>query len=189
MRKVFRHTSPKGIANNFPKTVKNQKGIRKRTSSGFTLSEVLTTVSIIGVLSSIAAPTFQAQYSSSCQSQPENIINALMATTQAYNDEFGTPATSWSDLDQIGTIMTKNGPAVSSSFGPIPMTACEYWLEAEQTGHHYIFSATRSKAKPTKPYPVDNFNVHGCLNTATGTSQIILGDGNQPASIGELNCD
>jgi type IV pilus assembly protein PilA len=165
-----------------------QKQISKK-DLGFSLSEILITVSIVGVLSSIAIPSFYKQYAASCQNHPENIINALMATTQAYNDEFGTPATSWRDLDKIGTLMTENGPATSNTFEPVPLTTCNYWLEVSQSGDTYIFSAIRSEEEPSEPYPVDNLNVYGCLNVSTGSSEIALGDGSQSASLSSLSCN
>jgi prepilin-type N-terminal cleavage/methylation domain-containing protein len=181
--------SPKDINYNNLEPPERLTKVKKSASLGFSLSEVLITVSIVGALGSIAVPTFHKQYASSCQSQPENIINTLMATTQAYNDEFGVPATSWRDLDKIGTLMTENGPAVGASFGPVALTACKYWLEVKHTGNSYIFSAIRSEAEPIEPYPSDNLNVKGCLNVATGSSKIARGDGDQPASISSLDCN
>lgn len=159
------------------------------SKDGFSLTEVLITVSIIGTLSAIAVPSYQNQYKRSCQIQSENTINALMATSQAYNDEFGTPATSWEDLDRIGTLMTKDGPATSSDFSAIPLAACNYWLEVSHNGNDYIFSAARKNLEPIEPSQTDNLNVYGCLNVATGASDIALGDGDQPASTGDLSCN
>lgn len=179
--------------NNFPpcndSKLNMKKKFRKEASGGFSLSEVLITVSIVGILSSIAAPSFHKQYASSCQSQPENTINALMTTAQAYNDEYGTPATNWKDLDSVGTLMTTDGPATSSDFSAIKLPTCDYWLEISHSGNDYVFSAARRGLEPTGEIKTDNLNVYGCLNVATGASDIALGDENQPASAANLSCE
>lgn len=171
-----------------PKSTRPSRSNIQIINAGFSLTEALITVSIVGVLSSIAIPSYHKQYASSCQSQSENAINALMPTVQAYSDEFGTPATSWKDLDQISTMMTSNGPARGDNFKPVQLAACDYWLEVTRTGNNYRFSAIRSEAQPTGSETTDNLNVYGCLNVATGSSDIAAGDGVQPASSGSLSC-
>lgn len=165
------------------------KKFKKAASSGFSLSEVLITVSIAGILSGIAIPSYHRQYASSCQSQSENAINALMPAVQAYSDEFGTPATSWNNLDQISTLMTSNGPARGDNFQPVQLSTCNYWLEVTQTGNNYRFSATRGEEQPSGSEATDKLNVYGCLNVATGSSDIAAGNGVQPASSGSLSCN
>lgn len=83
----------------------------KRTTStnGFSLAELMTAVAVIGTLSAISIPSYIDQVKRGCQSEPESIINQVMMQAQAYNDEFGNPASGWSDLDKIATLMTKDG--------------------------------------------------------------------------------
>ena len=175
---------------------------------GFTLTEMLTTVSIVGILAAISLPNYVKQLSRGCQGSPESIINQVMMQAQAYNDEFGNPPSSWSDLDKIGTLMTKDGPALGTSFQPIPLQTCDYSLWGKQDGNDYLFAVTKkniiglpSPIFPFEPEPNedgkiiprpsdagDEFNVVGCLNVATGTSDIKRGNGSTLAYVDDLTC-
>ena len=85
--------------------------------NGFTMIELLSSVVIIGILSSVAIPSYFKQVERTCQGDPESIINQVMMQAQAYNDEFGNPASGWSDLDKIATLMTKDGDRFLLSSG------------------------------------------------------------------------
>ena len=179
-----------------------------KASSGFSLPEVLAAVTIVGALSSVAIPSYVNQLSRTCQGDPESIINQAMMQAQAYNDEFGTPATGWSDLDKIATLMTSDGPATGNSFFPIELPTCDYKLWAKQENNDYLFVATKkdvigtpTPGMPIKPEPDENgefitaaenvgdeFNVVGCLNVATGASDIKGGNGSALAYVDDLTC-
>ena len=179
-----------------------------KASSGFSLPEVLAAVTIVGTLSSVAIPSYVKQLERSCQGDPESIISQSMMQAQAYNDEFGTPAKGWSDLDKIATLMTSDGPATGSSFFPIELPTCDYKLWAKQENNDYLFVATKkdivgtsTPGMPIKPEPDENgefitaaenvgdeFNVVGCLNVATGASDIKGGNGSELAYVDDLTC-
>ena len=181
---------------------------RRIQLDGFTLIEMLTTVSIVGILAAISLPNYFKQLSKGCQSTPESIINQVMMQAQAYNDEFGNPASGWSDLDKIATLMTADGPAIGSTFQPIPLQTCGYYLWGKQTGNDYLFVATNKNVigiptplAPSKPeedengdlviepsHSDDDFNVLGCLNVATGASDIKRGNGSTLAYVDDLTC-
>ena len=184
------------------------KNPENQFNSGFSLTELLASISIIGILSAVALPSYTNQLSKRCQGDPKSIISQAMMQAQAYNDEFGTPATGWSDLDKIATLMTSDGPATGNSFFPIELPTCEYKLWAKQEDNDYLFVATKKDVVgtpapllPIKPEPDDNgefitaadnvgdeFNVVGCLNVATGASDIKGGNGSQLAYVDDLTC-
>lgn len=177
-------------------------------STGFTLTELVTSIAIVGTLSAISIPNYIKQISRGCQSEPESIINQVMMQAQAHNDEFGTPATGWSDLDKITTLMTAEGPALGATFQPIPLQTCDYNLWGKQAGNDYLFIATKKNVlgiptpiAPFKPQDDENddltvepsnsgddFNVLGCLNVATGASDIKRGNGSELAYVDDLTC-
>ena len=177
-------------------------------SSGFSLTELLVAMSIVGILSSIALPSYTNQLSKRCQGDPKSVISQSMMQAQAYNDEFGTPAKGWSDLDKIATLMTSDGPATGGSFFPIELPTCDYQLWGKRDGNDYLFVATKKDVLgtpvplvPIKPEPDENgdiitapenvgdeFNVVGCLNVATGASDIKGGNGSELAYVDDLTC-
>jgi type IV pilus assembly protein PilA len=181
---------------------------REKPFDGFTLTELLTAIVIVGTLSSIALPSYFKQLSRTCQGDPESIINQVMMQAQAYNDEFGNPASGWSDLDKVATLMTKDGPALGASFQPIPLQTCDYNLWGKQDGNDYLFAVTKknvigtpSPIFPFEPEPNgdgeivsqpsdagDEFNVVACLNVATGASDIKRGNGSTLAYVDDLTC-
>jgi type IV pilus assembly protein PilA len=164
--------------------------------NGFTLPEVMVTVSIVGILSSIALPAYLEQKTASCQGYPESIISQAMMQAQAHKDEYGKAAKGWSELDKIGTIMTSSGPAKGSSFEWIRLPSCGYKLMASYNAEEYTFNATQEnafiKSNQLQTIEVDpqknKFNVVGCLNVATGASDIQRGDGTSWAQTSSLNC-
>ena len=131
-----------------------------------------------------------------------------MMQAQAHNDEFGTPAEGWSDLDKIATLMTSDGPATGGSFSAIELPTCDYQLWGKRDGNDYLFVATKKDVLgspvpivPIKPEPDkngdiitapenagDEFNVVGCLNVATGASDIKGGNGSELAYVDDLTC-
>ena len=184
------------------------KNPENQFNSGFSLTELLASISIIGILSAVALPSYTNQLSKRCQGDPKSAISQSMMQAQAYNDEFGTPAKGWSDLDKIATLMTSDGPATGASFLPIELPTCDYKLWAKQEDNDYLFVATKKNVigtsapdLPIKPEPNesgeivaapdnagDEFNVVGCLNVATGASDIKGGNGSALAYVDDLTC-
>ena len=163
---------------------------------GFTLSETLVTISIIGVLSAVAVPEYTRQKEFSCQKPIEAQLSTLLSQAQAYNDEFGTGPNSWKELDKIATVMTATGPATSNDFDWIETPACNYKVKANKEGNQYTFIAAQKGSFPLAPEDSDEgidpqkntYNVVACVNVATGASDISRGDGKTATSPSDLTC-
>ena len=84
-------------------------------NSGFTLTELTISAAIIGALGATAFPHYLNQIETSCQRQTVSVVSQILTQTQAFNDEFGTTAQTWTELDEIATIMTADGPATGGS--------------------------------------------------------------------------
>ena len=175
--------------------------IRMRKSSfgdpAFSLTEMLVTSSLIGMIASIAVPGYIGQKNSSCQNYPESIIEQAMSQAQAHQDEYASLAAGWSDLDKIATIMTKSGPAIGDDLSWIELPNCDYRLMGERDGNEYTFIAAQSGSF-IPPEEQDNnneinalknkYNVVGCVNVATGASDIQSGTGETAVSTSSLSC-
>lgn len=91
----------------------------RRGNSGLTLSELLISISILGILSSIALPNYLNQVNRTRQNETASVISQIQTTIAAYADEFGVLPTSWADLNNTNAIMTENGPATDNDFAAI----------------------------------------------------------------------
>ena len=184
------------VNKNQPQSQNNKRSKVHKAEPGLTLPEALMTVAIAGILSSISIPAYFRQLTKSCQGTPGQAINQSMGAAQAYYDEYGEPATSWSDLNKMATLMTKSGPAIDSGFGWIDLPSCDYRLKAEQEDNQYTFIAkqtgafkgTNSEGDEEFDETKNTYNIVGCLNLDTGASEIKRGDGTDPASTSNLNC-
>jgi len=149
-----------------------QASSNKRSNDrGFTLTELTVSVAIVGTIAATATPHYLNQLESSCQRQAESVVSQILTQTQAFNDEFGIAPTTWGELDEIATIMTADGPAISGKLSsPITLPPrCSYKLSSSKNEQKYIFEAT-----PPENYN-PNLNILACINTDTGASDIKRG--------------
>jgi type IV pilus assembly protein PilA len=173
------------------------KTLNRAKATGFTLTEVLVTVGIVGTLSAMAVPTYIEETKKSSQNEAMSMIAQIMNQTAVFNDEFGTPATSWNDLDKIATIQTNSGSATANNFNWITLQPGQYSVMALQSGNSYTFKAAPASTiivDPELPTPdnstsLSNYNIVACLNVATGASDIRKGTFSAATSTSELNCN
>ena len=132
--------------------------------NGFTLTELLAGVAIIGIISSIALPNYLNQVNRSRQNEVASRISQMQTTIASYADEFGVLPTSWSDLNSISAVMTEDGPATATDFGIITLADGFYEAEISTSGNLFTITAT-NKNEPT-------LNIEACLNLTNGASGI-----------------
>ncbi len=136
----------------------------KNQLSGFTLSETLVTVAIVGILSSIALPNYIDQVDRARQNEVTSTISQIQTTIAAYADEFGVLPTSWADLNNTSAIMTESGPATNNDFSAINLAAGFYNVAIENSDNLFTITATRDDK--------ENLNVIACINLTNGASGI-----------------
>ena len=157
--------------------------ITNTTNQGFSLTEILVTVTIVGILSSIALPNYMNQMRSTRQREAETIVSQVMIQVAAHSDEYGVNAQGWDNLDDIAAVMTDTGTASGGTFSTITLPGGNYSLDVKgPAGNDYIITATPTDTNSS------SFNVLGCINVSTGASNIQAGDDTTAAAEADLTC-
>lgn len=148
---------------------------RRHRSQGFSLVEVMITVAIIAILSAVAVPNYFNSLNKAKQSEAATQISQIQSGIQAYNDEFLTPPSGWTELGQVTTVMTASGVATGTGFSTIQAQSGNYSIAITKNGATYTITATTSQAGV-------NWNILACVDTSTGASQLTRGNGAQSAA-------
>ena len=149
-----------------------------RDWSGFTLSEVMITTAILGILSGIALPNYLNQVNRSRQNEAASTISQIQTTIASYADEFGVLPTSWAELNETSAVMTENGPATSNNFQAITLAGGHYDVAISNNNNLFTITATRDDEP--------NLNIIACVNLTNGASSI--NQGTQAAAASAPNC-
>ena len=144
-------------------------------NKGFTLTEIVICAGIIGLLSSIAIPSYVGQLCRAESAETEATIGSIQAIIAAFHDETGATPSTWDDLSSISAVMTNEGPARGALSSPITLPGNRYELSIDgPTESTYEILAERSEG-------CENRDVRACLNISTGASDQRRGDGENNA--------
>lgn len=146
--------------------------------TGFTLSEVMITTAIVGILSSIALPNYINQVNQTRQNEAASTIAQIQTAIAAYADEFGVLPTSWGELNDTSAVMTDDGPATQDNFQAITLAGGYYDVAISNTDNLFTITAT-SDDNP-------NLNIIACVNLTNGASGI--NQGTKTAAASAPNC-
>ncbi len=162
---------------------------------GFTLTEVLITIVIVGILSAVALPNYFRQVQRTRQNEAAATLAQLLSIVAAYDDEYRSPPTTWKDLSDITAVMTDSGPAAAGNgilTDNITLPGGHYQVSRNtpNNGSYYIFMAA--------PMPVQastqDYNVMACVDLVTGASDVKIGtrddsaDADAQIEAADLNC-
>ena len=163
----------------------------------FTITELLITITIISILSSIALPSYFRQLQKTKQGEAANILTFLSTSVMGYVDEFGTTPTTWEELSEISTVMTPSGPVTSAS-GKL---SCEITIQSGD----YTIHRTNGGPDFTKCSPITSdtfifeavptsqnqgaaaFNVISCVDSKLGVSDLKLGKKDASGAVDKTN--
>ena len=166
----------------------NHKASQAVKEHGFSLSELLATVSIVGILSSIALPSFTNQMERTKQNSMAASMEQLLVRIVSSKEEIGLPPESWKDLSDQAVIMTKTGPASANEgdlVNEITLSDGDYTVKRidDLADDDYFVLEALTSQKPER-------NVLGCIDLSTGASDVKLGitDSKEPAKITDLIC-
>ncbi len=142
---------------------------------GFTLSELLISITLIGILSSISLPNYTRSVCRSSQAEAVSELSMLQTTAMSFTDEFGTAPTKWEQMNAIAPvqILDSNGKKgrASGKIDSTPQTlrSNKYELSGSSTNGSLTFNTEPTKGCPT-------YNAEACINTKTGESDLEKGD-------------
>ena len=146
--------------------------------SGLTLTELLISVVILGILSAIALPNYFDQVNRSHQNEAASTISQIQTTIASYADEFGVLPESWAELNETSAVMTDNGPATSKNFQTITLAGGYYDVVINNTDNLFTITASRDDEP--------NLNIVACVNLTNGASGI--NQGTKTAAASAPNC-
>ena len=170
--------------------MKNKK-MPTTPNNGFTLTELLISVSIIGILGSVSIPQYFHQLQKTRQNEATAALSHIQTTIAAFVEEVGLLPQSWKDLNTISPLMTPTGAANKANFSTITLASigCSannpfncYQVEAKE--EEYIFTL---HAKPLNT-DVATYNILACLDLKTGASDIRKGNNKSKAKTQQLKC-
>ena len=154
------------------------------SKAGFTLTELLAAVAIVGILSTVALPNYLRSVNKARQAEVANQISQLTVSIQGYREEYLRNPSGWGDLAQITPIPTNKGLVTSGAgFSPNLSTPNGgfYSISITSSGDEYTITGT----------PVDSDNskwdISACLNTKNGASALERGSGQTSAEV--ANCE
>ena len=163
--------------------MKGEPKMKPKNPNGFTLTELLVAVGIIGILSSVTVPSYIDQVDQSRQRETASAIAGIQTTIAAYADEFGQLPDSWAELNGISVVMTNNGPATQQDFNSITLPGEYYKARIEtNTGNRNLFTIIADHRDKEKP----NLNIIACINLNNGASAI--NQGTKAAAAAAPNC-
>ena len=143
-------------------------------SKGFTLTELLIGVAMIGILSSISFPIYTRQITKTKQSEAAGILTNLQTSIASYVDEYSDNPTKWGELAKIAVVMTNDGPvqdsdsAGLSTLKTMQNEAYNMSINVDSLNDdHYILTAT--------PTDSNDYNVKACIDVSNGASDLKMG--------------
>ena len=138
----------------------------RSNSSAFTLTELMVTVAIIGVITAAAFPKYLQQIQKARQADTTNQISQILTTIQAYREEFLDDPNGWNDLARITPVKQDSGIAKGSSYSAISSPNGGHYSIAIQKGNPFSITATPRQSKQA------GWSIKACINTTTGVAEL-----------------
>ena len=168
-----------------------KKQCQIESSEGFTLSELLIAIAIVGILSAVALPNYFNQVQKTRQNEAATTLSQVQTTIAAYADEMGLLPAKWSELNKITPLMTPEGPADKNNFSPVAIASAGC---AKASGKNCYKVIVKKKDQlfnleaRSNNSDAANYNVVACLDLRTGASDLKKGTSSKKASLKDLRC-
>lgn len=99
---------------------------RHPENTGFSLSELMITISIIGILSIVALPNYTRSICKTKQSEVIGEASMIQTAIMTYMDERGALPATWDDINEIRPIATTNKGTKSTAGGTLEFQKCKH---------------------------------------------------------------
>ena len=169
----------------FRKELINYLSRRKfKSGSAFTLVELIVVVVIIGILSSIAIPSFQNASDKAKQKEASSLVASYLKAAQAYYTEYGQVARNSLQLGEyVAVSACRNG---DSNYCKNNNNSLINWSRATRTqwfspsGNYDIRLGVTGPRLNILAYPRNQsmWGVIGCYSTDTGATKVKENSGN-----------
>ena len=144
-------------------------------SEGFTITELLAAVLIIGILTTIALPNFTRQFTKTKQSEAVAVLSQLQQKLASYVDVYKSPPPSWKSLSDYSLVMTASGPASETTpftTTTITLPGNNYEVDVDLVSTNlYAFTATPTNSQAR----TDGYNSIACLDLNNGATDFKKG--------------
>ena len=167
---------------------------KTNSNSAFTLVELIVVVVIIGILSSIAIPSFQNASDKAKQKEPATLLASYVKAAQAYFTEYSMNASYSRDLGQYISVTgcRNNNPSYCKTQAAYDHTNRTSRSWYSPSGYFQIYmqpSGTRTyfRALPTGQYSNAGYGVSACYNSQTGATKVVERT-TKGRSVPNINC-
>ena len=180
--------------------------ILRDEEDGFTLVELIVVVVIIGILSSIAIPSFQNSGKKARQRGAGAQISTYIKAAQAFYSESSIPVSNAGDLGKYVNVVECRYHLISRCKGIVNnhrdvavsepttrawnSTSGMYTMNMRSSNSNRFLIKALPQRQDSKASILSNteYGVSGCLNYSTGASQVTLWDKIGHGSVKDLNC-
>jgi type IV pilus assembly protein PilA len=162
-----------------------------KTDQGFSLTELMIAVAIIGTLGAVALPQYFNQVQKTRQNEAAATVSQIQTTIAAFVDEMGLLPVSWNDLNKITPLMTPQGPANQTNFLAINLASAGC-TESQQNGCYQVDASERDQIftlnARSRNRDAAAYNVVACLDLRTGATDLKKGTNQKAATVDQLRC-
>ena len=173
---------------------------------GFTLVELIVVVVIIGILSSIAVPSFQNASKKARQRGVAAQISTYIKGAQAFYTEFGSPIRNAGDLSTFVDVIECRYHLINMCKGQVnnhrnmgqSFAGATGWnstsgmysirMRGSNNSQFKLVALPQRQDSRSSILSDDDYGVSGCFNYTTGATRVIVWDQIGHRAVRDLNC-